>query len=42
MIFPIFIVIHSLYILAGDFNYDLLKVLENKLKYFHKPCLGGK
>ena len=41
-IFPIFIVTNSLYILARDFNEDLLKVLENNLKYFHKPCLDGK
>ena len=29
---------YSIDIIDGDFNYDILKVSENKLRYFHKSC----
>ena len=33
----------SIDIIAGDFNYDLLKSVEKEtIKYFLRPCLDGK
>ena len=36
-------VTYSIDIIAGDFNYDLLKIVRKQtFRYFHRQCLDGK